>query len=221
METQITTPAESDADATAPQRERLMEALAECAAEKGLAQVTVYDIASRAGSSKRTFYRCFADKDECRRAAAESFVDEAQEAIDGATEETEDPVTSVRAGIGALVAAIAARPSFARLAFLEESSAGPFPTPSAVRSSTPAAPAGERVLERLFEVADGISGKTGEVNPLARRAALGGAEGLIADALIAGRAARLGERAPELVYITLLPYLGQAGALAQSRLAKA
>jgi AcrR family transcriptional regulator len=44
---------------------RLLHALAEVAADKGLAAVTVADVVRVAGVSKRTFYEHFADKESC------------------------------------------------------------------------------------------------------------------------------------------------------------
>lgn len=53
-------PASQDAPDT-----RLLQALAEVAADKGLAAVTVADVVRVAGVSKRTFYEHFADKEGC------------------------------------------------------------------------------------------------------------------------------------------------------------
>jgi AcrR family transcriptional regulator len=44
---------------------RLLQALAEVAADKGLAAVTVADVVREAGVSKRTFYEHFPDKETC------------------------------------------------------------------------------------------------------------------------------------------------------------
>lgn len=57
------------ADDAAPRalavRERLEAGLAASVAEKGLAATTIADVARAAGTSKRTFYEHFTDKDDC------------------------------------------------------------------------------------------------------------------------------------------------------------
>src|SRR5882757_6824210 len=53
------------------QRTRLMDAMAELAAEKGYANVTIGDLIAHGGLAKRTFYDHFPDKDSCALAAEE------------------------------------------------------------------------------------------------------------------------------------------------------
>src|SRR3954447_16030257 len=50
---------------TQTQRERMLDAMARAVATKGYAKVTVADIVSLAGVSRRTFYEHFADKEAC------------------------------------------------------------------------------------------------------------------------------------------------------------
>jgi len=52
-------------DVADPPDTRLLHALAEVAADKGLAAVTVADVVRVAGVSKRTFYEHFSDKEAC------------------------------------------------------------------------------------------------------------------------------------------------------------
>lgn len=54
------------------QRERLMLAMAEVAAEKGFGNVAVADVLKRAGVSRATFYAQFKDKEDCFRATYEA-----------------------------------------------------------------------------------------------------------------------------------------------------
>ena len=48
-----------------PYRSRLIEGMAHSVAAKGYADTTVADIVREAGVSKRSFYECFASKNEC------------------------------------------------------------------------------------------------------------------------------------------------------------
>src|SRR3954466_10114989 len=50
---------------TRTQRERMLDAMARAVAAKGYAKLTVSDVVSLAGVSRRTFYEHFADKEEC------------------------------------------------------------------------------------------------------------------------------------------------------------
>jgi AcrR family transcriptional regulator len=59
----------------ASQRQRLLEAMAELVAEHGYVAVTIGDIATRAGTAKRTFYDHFADKEQCFLAALDGITD--------------------------------------------------------------------------------------------------------------------------------------------------
>ena len=51
--------------ASAENRERLLEALAEAIRERGLRGTQIADIVRRARTSRRTFYECFDDKEAC------------------------------------------------------------------------------------------------------------------------------------------------------------
>jgi AcrR family transcriptional regulator len=59
----------------ASQRLRLLEAIAELVAEHGYVAVTIGDIATRAGTAKRTFYDHFPDKQACFLAAFDEITD--------------------------------------------------------------------------------------------------------------------------------------------------
>jgi AcrR family transcriptional regulator len=70
------------------QRERLIAAIAEACAERGYADISVADVASRAGVSTVTFYRQFADKRECMLAAHRALLGRLLEEVDRACEAT-------------------------------------------------------------------------------------------------------------------------------------
>ena len=62
-------------------KERLLVALAECSAAKGLDATSISDIAEAAGVLRDTFYEFFEDKEECLSAAMESLLSETMETI--------------------------------------------------------------------------------------------------------------------------------------------
>ncbi len=65
----------------ASQRLRLLEAMAELVADRGYAAVTIGDIATRAGTAKRTFYDHFPDKLQCYLAALDGITDTLVQAV--------------------------------------------------------------------------------------------------------------------------------------------
>ena len=65
----------------ASQRLRLVEAMAELVAERGYTAVTIGDVATRAGTAKRTFYDHFPDKEQCFLAALDAITDTLIQAV--------------------------------------------------------------------------------------------------------------------------------------------
>jgi AcrR family transcriptional regulator len=185
------------------QRERILEALAAISAEQGSAAATIQLITSRARTSKRTFYREFADKDEALAAIAGEFRERVLTAAPSSEEAKSSWLSTIREGLVALLTEIAADPDRATVVFLEPAPEG--------------RPRGEGFLAELFERWEGAAPDP-PPSPAAARAARAGAQGLIVDQLIAGRADSLPALLPEILYIALVPYLGQREALRQSQL---
>jgi len=68
------------------QRERLVAAMAEVCAERGYADTSVERVAKRAGVSSVTFYKQFADKEDCLLASHRQLLGRLLEAIDQASD---------------------------------------------------------------------------------------------------------------------------------------
>lgn len=109
----------------ASQRGRLIAAFVELAAENGYDNVTIIDIVSLAGTSKRTFYEHFADKEECLLQAFEMMQNLLIAAVIEEAGPVEDPVERIRTGTRAYITALAEIPDFARLFLSESMAAGP------------------------------------------------------------------------------------------------
>jgi AcrR family transcriptional regulator len=192
----------------ASQRQRILEALAECCTEKTFAATTIGDIVSTAGVSRRTFYKLFANKKECLEAAVNVFADELAEIVAAAEADDRPWPEKVRGGIAEVLDLLVAKPGFANLALVEVIAVDPVlmgrywdPLLAALSSHAP--------LDR-----EGLPSTD------AARAAIGTAQVLIARQLTTGRGDRLAELLPDLVYIAMTPYLDQEGALEQARLAR-
>jgi AcrR family transcriptional regulator len=111
-------PASSDLD---PLRRRAIEAMAGAVAERGYAHVTVSDVLRRAGMSRRTFYRLYANRDECFLDTYAAVRDAALARIggdgDGACDGIERPLR-------AILEHLAARPEHAHVLVTEPAAAG-------------------------------------------------------------------------------------------------
>ena len=107
------------------QRERLLAATERLMAEKGCAGTTIEGIVKAAGVSSVTFYEHFSDKEECFVAAFDREVRSCAPSCGEAAPAELPWGERVRAGLGALLAAVDAEPARARLCFVEAQKGGP------------------------------------------------------------------------------------------------
>ncbi len=114
------------------QRERLVAAMAEACAERGYAQASVAEVAKRAGVSSVTFYRQFADKQDCMLAAHRQLLGRLLEALDRRVGESpageggdDGPAAGARQATHTALAIFAADPPSAQLLTVEILAAGP------------------------------------------------------------------------------------------------
>jgi AcrR family transcriptional regulator len=182
------------------QRDRLLEATMRVVAAKGYAATTVADLTKEAGISRTTFYELFADKEACFLAAYDNAVDVLVRQISTAYEAEERWPDRARAGLATLLAALAAEPRQARLALVDVAAAGP----AAQRRFRAAV---QRLTPFFDEGRDFAPGGRGLPANVSRMAA-GSVVGLIADELIAGRADELPRLLSDVLFATLVPYLG-------------
>jgi AcrR family transcriptional regulator len=193
------------------QRERLIAGLAEAVAENGYAGTTIGHITRHAAVSRRTFYEHFSSKDECFVSAYDTVMAQLRERIASAFDEQEEWPQAVRAGLSAMLAFLAAEPNLARLAMVEALVAGPVVVErydAAIQGLVPYFKAGregrpKKVLDRL--------------SPSTEEALVGGMVSLISRRIIAGRTAELESLLPDLVEISLTPYIGSAEAAKVAR----
>lgn len=182
------------------QRERLLEATIRVVAAKGYRATTVGDLTREAGVSRTTFYELFEDKEACFLAAYDNAVDVLMRRIVAAYEAEERWPNRARAGLAALLEALAAEPALGRLALVDIGAAGPAAQRrfrAAVQRLTP-----------LFEEGRDFAPGGRELPANTSRMAIGGVTGLIADELAAGRAKQLPELLSDLLFATLVPYIG-------------
>jgi AcrR family transcriptional regulator len=182
------------------QRDRLLEATMAIVAEKGYAATTVADLTKRAGISRTTFYELFEDKEGCFLAAYDKAVDVLVRRISVAYEGEERWPDRARAGLATLLEALAADPAQARLALVDVTAAGP----AAQRRFRAAV---QRLTPFFDEGRDFAPGGRGLPANTSRMAA-GAVVGLISDELVAGRVDKLPSLLSDVLFATLVAYLG-------------
>jgi AcrR family transcriptional regulator len=186
------------------QRERLLEAAVRVAAEKGYAAMTIADLTREAGISRTTFYEMFGDKEACFLAAYDGVVDALVRRVSAAYEAEEGWPSRARAGLAELLEALAEEPDVARLALVDIGAAGP----AAQRRYRTA-------LQRLtpfFEEGRDFAPSGRSLPANTSRMAIGAVAGLIADEVSEGRAEYLSGLLSDVLFATLVPYIGPEAA---------
>ena len=108
------------------QRERIVDATAAIVAEKGLAALTIPEIARRANVSNQTFYAIYTSKDAAFLGAQKVGMHQALRVTVAAYEDGgEQWPSAVRAGISALLEYLASEPDHAHLALVDTFAASP------------------------------------------------------------------------------------------------
>jgi len=189
------------------QRQRIIDAMVESCAEKTYSGTTIADIVSRAGISRTTFYKRFADKRECFDAALDYCIEALRATAAASHLPSDAPSEAVRKAATAILGLMAEQPALAHLAMGEAVSVEPAITGRYRRILIPA-------LESLWDSAgEPIHSHS---DP---RLAFGRAQILILQQIAAGDTGDLPSLLPEIVYIALLPFAGHDEAVLQARLA--
>jgi AcrR family transcriptional regulator len=182
------------------QRERIITALVDTVAERGYNATTVAHITKAASVSRRTFYEHFADKEACFLAAYEMVADHIRDSMQVAAEAFEEWPQKVRAALGTMLSFLAGEPELARVCMIEPVAAG-----GEIAAKHRASMQG--FVEILKAGRPEHSGE--RPLPEATEATLvGGIVSLIVREINAGRTEKLESLLPDLVELTLAPYLG-------------
>jgi AcrR family transcriptional regulator len=107
------------------QRERILAAVCQAAAELGYAEMNVEAIIARAGVSRRTFYEHFKNKEDAFLAAYDAVVRRQARDIRRAYFGETTVRERLRAGIKAYLQLMASEPDLARMCIVEVLAAGP------------------------------------------------------------------------------------------------
>ncbi|HET7052756.1 MAG TPA: TetR/AcrR family transcriptional regulator [Solirubrobacterales bacterium] len=182
------------------QRERIVTALVDVVAERGYHATTVANITKAASVSRRTFYEHFADKEACFLAAYEMVAEHIATSMRTAAEAFDEWPQKVRAALATMLRFLAGEPELARLCMIEPIAAG-----SEIAARHRAS------MQGLVEILKAGRPEHGGEHPLpgaTEEALVGGIVSLIIREISAGRTEQLESLLPDLVELTLGPYVG-------------
>jgi AcrR family transcriptional regulator len=186
------------------QRARILFAVSELVAERGYQKTTIELIAKTARVALSTFYEHFASKEEAFLAAFDNDVEAAKEVF-GELLDPDMPWTEqIAIGLEIFIELVLAEPSRAKLCLVASQSAG---TAAFKRYQATL----ERVAPKLRE------GRA--LNPMAAKlpdalemALAGGVAWLVHQRLVKDETGELRKLLPEMVQLTLTPYVGEGEA---------
>jgi AcrR family transcriptional regulator len=189
-------------------RQDILAAMIRVVGAKGYKETSVADVIEEAETSRTTFYKYFEDKHDCFLAAYQTMVDQVFGEIVANCDGEAAWTTRMTAGLTALVDRFADDPELARTAVVEVAAAGA----EARQLHTDAIARFTRYLDAGREL---VPDKQLPENISLMSA--GAVSGLIFDELLAGRADRLPDRLPDLLFAMLVPYVGPQAATAEMR----
>jgi AcrR family transcriptional regulator len=193
-------------------RKLILEAMVQVVGRKGYKATAVADVIEEAGVSRTTFYKHFEDKHECFLAAYDVMVERVLDEVIASCDAEQPWLERMRVGLTTIVKRFALDPELARTAVVEVAAAGA----DARQRHWDAI---VRFTEFLEEGAE-LTGDRELPDNIALMAA-GAVSGLIFDELLTGRAERLPELLPDLLFAMLVPYIGPSAATEEMRKAAA
>jgi AcrR family transcriptional regulator len=188
------------------QRERIVDATAAIVAEKGLAGLTIPEIAKRANVSNQTFYSIYASKQEAFLGAQKIGMHQAfQITAEVYAAHEEDWPCAVAAGLRALIDYLASEPAHAHLSLVDTFAA----SPEAIEIRNSTVDAFAAYMQRGYEIA---ASEQRAVPPVAAEAVAGGVWQILHHYIENECIAQLSQTAPQLIYMALTPFLGPEAA---------
>lgn len=186
-----------DTEATTEwQRARMLHAITRAVAEKGYAKVTVADVVSLAGVSRRTFYEHFKDVEDCFVAAYDAATREILAEVGAAVRAAPVPDWHERfeVAIVAYVETLASDPHMARACLVDVQGAGP-------RAVEMRRLVYERFVAQMRALRNGRRDGRGEVPQIQVQAAVGAIGELVQEQIFDRGAESLPELTPTLVRV--------------------
>jgi len=188
------------------QRERLIAAMLNAAAELGYLETNVQDVIDRAGVSRPTFYEHFSNKEDCFLAAFDTSAERLRKKVEAAVRKGGNVWRDrVRYGLEALLRFASREPDTARTLVVE------------ARAASEAAV--KRRVELLDDFARCLDDEARELLPeppprttITAAGIVGGVESLLYSRLCKQEYDQLEALLPSLMYFVVLPYEGHEAA---------
>lgn len=193
-------------------RQLILEAMVRVVGRKGYKETSVADVIEAADVSRTTFYKHFEDKHECFLAAYDLVVERVLGAVIASCDGEQPWLERMRVGLTTVVELFALDPELARTAIVEVAAAGADARQLHWNAVT-------RFSEFLEDGRE-LNGDHELPENLSLMAA-GAVSGLIFDELLTGKAERLPELLPDLLFAMLVPYVGPGAATEEMRRAAA
>lgn len=193
-------------------RQAILEAMVKVVGRKGYKAASVADVIAEADVSRTTFYKHFEDKHECFLAAYDLVVERVLDQVIASCDGQQAWLERVRVGLTTILEMFALDPPLARTAVVEVAAAGA----DARQRHWDAVVRFTEFLAEGKELADGR-----ELPENIALMAAGAVSGLIFDELLTGRAERLPQLLPDLLFALLVPYIGPGAATEEMRRAAA
>jgi AcrR family transcriptional regulator len=188
------------------QRERIVDATAAIVAEKGLAALTIPEIARRANVSHQTFYAIYESKHDAFLGAQKVGMHQAlQVAIEAYAQQGEDWPCAVAEGLRALLDFLASEPAHAHLTLVDTFAA----SPEAIEIRNAAMNAFAAYLSPGYGL---VAADLHAPPPIAAEAIAGGIWQILHLYIENDCIAELPYVAPQLIYMALTPFVGPARA---------
>jgi AcrR family transcriptional regulator len=180
------------------QRARMLDAVIDVVSFEGYAAMSVEDIVSAAGVSRRTFYDHFAGKEDAFMQAFDQVGSELLRHVGAAYESSATFADGVVAGLRAFMEFIASEPRYADMCIVEVLAAGP----TAIERRN-------AVMKSFAELIHRGATRDGVRAPeLTSETIIGGIYEVVYSRVLAGRTSELPKLLPDLAYSMVLPYLG-------------
>jgi AcrR family transcriptional regulator len=176
---------------------RIMDALAELAAEQGYEATKISDIVKRAGVARKTLYDNFEGKEEVFLAAFDAARDEVLRRVEAVAAAEGDWQARVEAGLAAFLAYIAEQPTLARMCMIEALSA----TPTTTKRY-------ENALDRFVELTRQTLPRDERLPDTIAETLVGGVAWIVYQQIRRGEAEHAEDLLPELTEFMMAPYLG-------------
>jgi AcrR family transcriptional regulator len=185
-------------------RERLLEAVLLVSGELGYEQITVKHVIERAEVSRGTFYKYFADRDDCFAQAYVEASDWLFRRVLGFARRQDGWRDGLRVGLAELLEFCANQPATAKALFVEAHAAG-----------GEALAQHDRLMESVASAVDEARQETGALPsppPATSSFMVGAIETMISAKLSSGEAASAPEMLPGLLHFVVMQYFGETAA---------